>query len=386
MVMTPLRTTLALVLVLVAVLLAAGCVGNPGIISKTPEKISLQTGNGTFWIKIDHISSRNMGDRFSITGDTNLPTGEEVVCEISSPVAGYTLKNASAAVTTIQVTGRDGDLNHTFLYIDSAELVPDDYIHGSRNDTIRLSFVERAVREDARDELPIVLEKKPYDISLNPVADKHVGDTVTVTGTTSLPAGDEMEVVVSSMINGSSMIRGNVTIRDGSNGMNTTSFTVDTSGFPQVEYDKYLVSEDYQRGRISVTGSAGIKTSTHPSSQYFIRITPCPAFEHIDPYDILHPVDSNCTFRGTTNLSAGDDVSWEIRPIPVAGMAVLSERAIINGTTKVTKGEGGLNQTSFTVKSSVFLGCGGFLITEDGQLKDGHGYDLLFIVPIVHLD
>jgi hypothetical protein len=377
---------IALVLVMVVVLLAAGCAEHSEVTPEITEKNHLQTGNGTFWIKIDHIGSRYMGDRFSITGDTNLPTGVEVVCEISSPVAGYTIKNASAAVTTIQVTGRDGDLNHTFLYIDSAELVPDDYLHGSRDDTIRLSLVERAVTEDARDELPIILEKKPYDISLDPVADKHVGDMFTVTGTTNLPAGDEMEVIVSSMINGSSMIRGTVTIMKGSNGMNTTSFTVDTAGFPPVKYEKYLVSEDYQRGRISVTGSTGFKTSTYPSGPYFIRITPCPAFQHIDPYDILHPVDRNCTFTGTTNLSAGDDVFWEVRPIPAAGMAVLSERTIINGTTKVTKGEAGLNQTSFTVNSSVFLGCGGFLITEDGQLKDGHGYDLLFLVPVVQLD
>jgi hypothetical protein len=382
--MKPLRVMLALLLLVAAVVLAAGCAEYPGII--TPEKNSSQTGNGIFWIKIDRIGSRDTGDRFSITGDTNLPTGEEVVCEISSPPAEYSLKNASAAATIIHVTGGVDGLNHTLLYIDSAELVPDDYIYGSRDDTIRLSLVERAVREDARDELPIVLEKKPYDISLDPVADKHAGDMFTVTGTTSLPAGDGMEVVVSSMINGSSMIRGNVTIRNGSNGMNTTSFIVDTSGFPQVEYDKYLVSEDYHSGRISVSGSTGFKTSTNPSSPFFIRIVPCPAFEHIDPYDILHPVDSNCTFRGTTNLSAGDEVSWEIRPIPAAGMAVLSERAIINGTTKVTKGEAGLNQTSFTVNSSVFLGCGGFLITEDGQSKDGHGYDLLFLVPVVQLD
>ncbi|MDO9326696.1 MAG: hypothetical protein Q7T80_17230 [Methanoregula sp.] len=375
-----------LVLVMVAVLLVAGCAEQSEVTPEITENNRLQTGNGTFWIKIDPISSREMGDRFSITGDTNLPAGEEVVCEISSPPAEYTLKNARAAPTVIHVTGGADGLNHTLLYIDSAKLVPDDYLQGSRDDTIRLSLVERAVRGDARDELPIVLEKKPYNISLDPVADKHVGDIFTVTGTTSLPAGDELEVVVSSLINGSSMIRGNVTIRNGSNGVNTTSFNVDASGFPRVEYDRYLVSENYHSERISVTGSTGFKTSTHPSSPYFIRITPCPAFQHIDPYDILHPVDSTCTFRGTTNLSAGDDVSWEIRPIPVAGMAALSERAIINGTTKVTKGEAGLNQTSFTVNSSVFLGCGGFLITEDGQLKDGHGYDLLFIVPIVKPD
>ncbi|MFA5269439.1 MAG: hypothetical protein WC379_15845 [Methanoregula sp.] len=375
-----------LVLVMVAVLLVAGCAEQSEVTPEITENNRLQNGNGTFWIKIDHISSREMGDRFSITGDTNLPAGEEVVCEISSQPAEYTLKNTSAAATIIHVTGGADGLNHTLLYIDSAELVPDDYLQGSRDDTVRLSLVERAVREDARDELPIVLEKKPYDISLDPVADKHVGDMFTVTGTTSLPAGDELEVVVSSMINGSSMIRGNVTIRNGSNGVNTTTFNVDTSGFPRVEYDKYLVSEDYHRGRISVSGSTGFKTSTHPSSPYFIRITPCPAFEHIDPYDILHPVDSNCTFRGTTNLSAGNDVSWEVRPIPAAGLAVLSERTTINGTTKVTKGEAGLNQTSFTVNASVFRGCGGFLITEDGQLKDGHGYDLLFIVPIAQLD
>ncbi|OPX64050.1 MULTISPECIES: hypothetical protein [unclassified Methanoregula] len=374
-----------LLLLTTAVLLAAGCTVDSATTSETPKETPLQTNNSASWIKISHIGSRDVRERFSVTGFTNLPAGTEVLCEIESPSAEFTFKNASAAGTRIHVTGGKGGRNYTHVYIDPAELVPDDYPDGTGDDTIPLILVERAVKGDTRDTLSITLEKKHDDINLDPIADKQYGDRFTVHGTTIFPAGDNLEFEVSSIINGTTIMKGNMTIKKGSDGTNTTAIDIDTALFPKVEYDKYIVSEDHHPGRKPVSARTGFKVSSIPASPYFIGISPCPEMELTESYHLFHPAET-CTFRGTTNLSVGNDVSWEIRPIAAADMPAFGERAGINGTTKVTKGNAGLNETTFTVNASVFDGCGGFLVTEESKMQDGYGYDLLVIVPIVYPD
>lgn len=70
--MTPLRVTLALVLVMVTVLLVAGCT-NP----ETLPSCSAQL-NSTPWIIIDNISDHYVWDDFTLTGTTNLNTSDEL--------------------------------------------------------------------------------------------------------------------------------------------------------------------------------------------------------------------------------------------------------------------------------------------------------------------
>lgn len=91
--MTPTRVTLALVLVMVAVLLATGCAGQPvaekqmsnttGTVTNTPtvEKTILILPvptecpvpvNGSYWIKINPISEIHRGDQIFISGTTSL--------------------------------------------------------------------------------------------------------------------------------------------------------------------------------------------------------------------------------------------------------------------------------------------------------------------------
>jgi trimeric autotransporter adhesin len=82
-------------------------------------------------------------------------------------------------------------------------------------------------------------------VTINPIGDKQTGDTFTINGTTSLAAGDELMVEITSSSymptsktqpSGFSGASGTVNVVAGSNGINIWSFDVDTSSFPPDEY------------------------------------------------------------------------------------------------------------------------------------------------------
>jgi hypothetical protein len=82
-------------------------------------------------------------------------------------------------------------------------------------------------------------------VTITPIGDKHTGDTFTINGTTSLAAGDELTVEITSSSytptsktqpSGFSGASGTVNVVAGSNGLNTWSFDVDTSSFTPDEY------------------------------------------------------------------------------------------------------------------------------------------------------
>jgi hypothetical protein len=82
-------------------------------------------------------------------------------------------------------------------------------------------------------------------VTINPIGDKHTGDTFTVNGTTSLAPNDELmvEIYSSSYVpttktqaSGFSGASGMVKVVAGSGGKNTWSFDVDTSTFAPDEY------------------------------------------------------------------------------------------------------------------------------------------------------
>jgi hypothetical protein len=102
--MTPLRTTLALMLMIVAMLLAIGCVGEnkapndmvgqisdphteiPTItstvtVTPTPCRSLNTTGN---WICISPIGDHAIGEKFWVNGTTNLPVREILIIEVYS--------------------------------------------------------------------------------------------------------------------------------------------------------------------------------------------------------------------------------------------------------------------------------------------------------------
>ncbi|MFA5266412.1 MAG: hypothetical protein WC379_00445 [Methanoregula sp.] len=78
-------------------------------------------------------------------------------------------------------------------------------------------------------------------ISIVPIVDHQSGDVFTITSTTNLPAGDEIRIhVFLIQIGEGSGASGIVKVVKGSGNINTTTFTLNTSGF---DPDEYAVSE-----------------------------------------------------------------------------------------------------------------------------------------------
>jgi hypothetical protein len=358
---TPFRVTLALVLVMVAVLLAAGCAGQQaGVTPSNSVQTGTQTGTGTYWIKIDPISNKNIGDKFSITAITNLPAGNEVRCEISS--MNIPLKNTSYESAIVPVISGVNGLNKTVIDIDSSEIIPNQYSNGE------FIIIERAIRENAKDVAPFRLDRVLYTIDFSAIGDKMFGDKFTITGITNLPAGEEVIVNIQSSSNESSAIRGAATIVKGNEGLNTTSFTVDTSNFLPVEYDKYRVTGRFAQENFSAFGETIFRISNRSLSPYFITIDPT----------VMVTFGYDGGFRSTTNLPVGDEVFWEIRSQPAPSALIL------NGTVKVTKGKADLNGTSFTVDASVFTRSGSYryLLTERAKKNEVQDYHQFGVVPV----
>ena len=80
-----------MIVFMVATLVAAGCTG-PKItdnvkelpISSSPFQSNVTTiAEKQFWITVDPPGDHSTGDRFSLTGTTNLPPGDEILVEIA---------------------------------------------------------------------------------------------------------------------------------------------------------------------------------------------------------------------------------------------------------------------------------------------------------------
>lgn len=65
----------------------------PGFVTTTPPVQT--TGSGDFYIRINPIGDRLVGDRFSITGTTNLPSDAEILVQVYSSSFRPTQKSAS---------------------------------------------------------------------------------------------------------------------------------------------------------------------------------------------------------------------------------------------------------------------------------------------------
>jgi hypothetical protein len=152
--MASLQTMVVLMLIIVAMLLAAGCVGQAEngkiagnitlpvpITSSIPTPIQIepsQVPQEGYWINIDPISDKYTGEVFTITSTTNLSVGTEVLVQVYSgkhfngpKMQTWEFYGATGSVKVIQ--GNRGIntisfvVNSSTLY-NSTPLQPDEYI------------------------------------------------------------------------------------------------------------------------------------------------------------------------------------------------------------------------------------------------------------------
>jgi hypothetical protein len=145
--MTPIYRILGLLLLIICVLLTAGCavqidnknnvrlVNLYSITPQTPAPTAIPIPStpvppSIYWIKIDPISDKQIGDNFTISAKTNLSSGKDVDIQVfqRSWHPGRRYSEWSGAVGQVKVLpGRDGD-NFTSFNISLSEFNADTYL------------------------------------------------------------------------------------------------------------------------------------------------------------------------------------------------------------------------------------------------------------------
>jgi len=148
--MTLLRTTLALLLLIAAVLLAAGCTGqqsaDPSINTMTTATSSVPSavttvpimtttipctfpGNGSEWIQIDPIDNAIKGNPIFFTGRTNIPAGKTLNIALYESAYHPHCKCCFDVLFISHVKVRQGDRcgNAFSLWFDSTNYPPQEY-------------------------------------------------------------------------------------------------------------------------------------------------------------------------------------------------------------------------------------------------------------------
>lgn len=140
--MTPFCVTFALLLLAIAVMVAAGCAGEqsgvsksvgnvpPTVIKETPIQPSIQIESPQapedgYWIKIDPISDKQVGDIFTVNSTTNLPAGEETLVQVYNSRIVRDISGTSGSVKVVQGAG---EMNMTSFVVNTSDFRPDEYV------------------------------------------------------------------------------------------------------------------------------------------------------------------------------------------------------------------------------------------------------------------
>jgi hypothetical protein len=216
---------------------------------------------GAYFIEIDQIGDRGVGDRFTITASTDLPAGEEVLVTVYATSFTPTQKSQSGEFSGVSgstvVTPGGGQLNRISFDVDASTFRPDLYM-------VSIQAIIQDATGNARFR---VLEKVlvDYFITINTIGDRYVGDRVTITADTNLPQGEDVVLTVTSP---SFSLTRNGKVTTGGGGVNRVSYYLDTSAWSP---DTYEV-----RAR-AVSGGSSSPTMLFRLLQWPPTTTPTPA-------------------------------------------------------------------------------------------------------------
>jgi hypothetical protein len=139
------RLIVVVIVMLVMVLLAAGCMGQAGngksagnVTSPVPTTSPIPTPTQVdspqvpqegYWIKIDLISDKQVGDIFTITSTTNVSVGEEILVQVYSSTffPGGQRKFYGTTGSVKVIPGSNG-INVISFVVNASLLKPDEYI------------------------------------------------------------------------------------------------------------------------------------------------------------------------------------------------------------------------------------------------------------------
>ena len=162
--------------------------------------------NPDYWIHLDPVSDKHVNDSFVISGTTNIPAGELV--NISTYLSSF--PHSTKYVTSVPwnreytVSVREGPGGQNTFTTPPIQIIPSK-VDGGDYEKIRENdeyLVIAEYQKNTTSALDTILYwiwapdvSLPFWIHVDPVSDKHVNDTLVITGTTNVPVGEYLNIV-----------------------------------------------------------------------------------------------------------------------------------------------------------------------------------------------
>jgi hypothetical protein len=175
-------------------------------------------GNPAPFISVNEIGSKSIGDKFLVSGTTNLPSDTDLLYAViqQSNTSIFTIDPKTREETTLAGLTRTGiisvspgieGINRWSFALDTARFIPDNYRVVL---TLENTSAENVGKNGLFGSTFLVLRDTPGNntgssspdphsplfITVDSPGTRHFGDRFTITGTTNLPAGDGIEVQV----------------------------------------------------------------------------------------------------------------------------------------------------------------------------------------------
>ena len=172
----------------------------------SPEGSTNTSQNPDYWIHLDPVSDKHVNDTFVFTGKTNIPAGE--LLNISTYLSYFT--TSTKYVTSVPwireytVSVREGPGGQNTFTTPPIQIIPSK-VDGEDYEKIRTNDEYIVIAEYQKNTTPasdaIIYwiwaadVSLPFWIHVDPVSDKHVNDTLVITGTTNVPVGKYLNIV-----------------------------------------------------------------------------------------------------------------------------------------------------------------------------------------------
>ncbi|MCK9632640.1 MAG: hypothetical protein M0R30_13495 [Methanoregula sp.] len=319
------------------------------------------------FISVDLVGDKNIGDQFTVTGNTSLPAGSEIMFEVYpesldlntglviDPNTGSAVRVDSSVVTGVmRVDSNSGGIAAWSFPVNTASFMPGEY-----------RVVATALVNDKPGDLSGITKFTVHGtlaptgtaqyIRVDPVPDKTTGDLLIVSGSTNFPEGTDLMIQAASTNGGSK-------VRKGTGGVNVWSTPIDTSASRPGSYQITVTNMvgsfengDYGKGTVNGTTPFTLKGA------YLTTETPVKATITKDDYIRINAIGDRSVgeqflVTGTTSLPVGTEVLWEITPDSIFTNPNQSgEFTGAMANSQVTKGEGTTNRVSYAMDTWVLL-------------------------------
>ena len=316
------------------------------------------------WVAITSVPQEYNGAPYIFAGSTNLPTGSMLKINITSRVNGVFVSG------TTEVFSWQDETRH-WRFLDRLTEFPPGLCtvsvtagpeHPNVSDSAEFSLSDIWIKIDP---LPFVAAEMA---------------NVTFSGTTTLPAGQEVLVEI---VNADATCcgPGNIfgrsamtTIQNGTDTVRTWNISINTTGLPPKEYiiTVYGIGADRTVREYFMIHPAGFTTpglTNSPSSEDWIKI---------DPLPFVAAEMTNVTFSGTTTLPAGEKFLVEIMNTGHTTAGLMYER---HGVVTIQNGTEGVQTWSFTTNTTTDMPPREYIIKISGIETDKTIWERFMIYP-----